>query len=51
MGYRAETSSELLVRILVILRKLRGRPRTQFFSNGWMEQLQKCVHVNGEYVG
>jgi hypothetical protein len=23
----------------------------QFFSNGWMERLQKCVQVDGEYVG
>jgi hypothetical protein len=28
-----------------------GRPWTQFFSNEWMEGLQKCVEVDGAYVG
>jgi hypothetical protein len=51
MGYRGETPSELLVRIRVILAEIPRRSRTQFFSNGWMERLQKCVQVDGEYVG
>jgi hypothetical protein len=31
-------------------RKSSWRPWTQFFSNRWMERLQKCVQVNGEYI-
>jgi hypothetical protein len=50
MGYRAETPSELLVRIRVILSEIpRETSNTVFLK--WMERLQKCVQVDGEYVG
>jgi hypothetical protein len=49
MGYRAETPSELLVRIRVILAETaRETLNTGFLE--WMELLQKCVQVDGEYV-
>jgi hypothetical protein len=51
MGYRAETPSELLVRIRVILAEIPRETLNAVFSNGWMERLQKCVQVDGEYVG
>jgi hypothetical protein len=50
MGYRAETSSELLVRIRVILTEIpRETLKTIFLE--WMERSQKCVQVDGEYIG
>jgi hypothetical protein len=49
MGYRAETSSELLVRIRVILAEIPRETLNAVFLE-WMERLQKPVQVNGEYV-
>jgi hypothetical protein len=50
MQYRAETPSELLVRVRVILAEIpRGTLNTVFLE--WMERLQKCVQVDGEHVG
>jgi hypothetical protein len=50
MGYRAETPSAFLVRIWVILAEIpRGTLNAVFLE--WMERLQKCVQVDGEYVG
>jgi hypothetical protein len=50
MGYRSETPSKLLVRIRVILAEIpRETLNAVFFE--WMEGLQKCVQVDGEYVG
>jgi hypothetical protein len=51
MEYRAETPSELLVRIWVILAEIPRETLMQFFSNRWMERLQQCVQGDGEYVG
>jgi hypothetical protein len=52
MEYRAETSSELLVRIrvIIILAEIPGETLNAVFLE-WMERLQKCVQVDGEYVG
>jgi hypothetical protein len=50
MGYRAETPSELLVRIWVILAEILQENLKAIFLE-WMERLQKCMHVDGEYVG
>jgi hypothetical protein len=52
MGYRVETPSELLfrIRIRVILAKIPREILNAVFLK-WMEQLQKCVQVDGEYVG
>jgi hypothetical protein len=50
MGYRAGTPSELLVRIRVILVELPREMLNAVFLE-WMERLQKCVQVDGEYVG
>jgi hypothetical protein len=50
MGYRAETPSEFLVRIRVILVEIPRETLNAVFLE-WMEQLQKCVQVDGEYVG
>jgi hypothetical protein len=50
MGYRAETPSELLVLIRVILAKIPRETLNAVFLE-WMERLQKCVAVDGEYVG
>jgi hypothetical protein len=49
-GYRAETPSELLVRIRVILAEIPRETLNAIFLE-WMEQLQKCVQADGEYVG
>jgi hypothetical protein len=49
-GYRAETPSELLVSIRVILTEIPRETLNAVFLE-WMEQLQKCVQVDGEYVG
>jgi hypothetical protein len=50
MRYRTETPSELLVRIRVILAEIPRETLNAVFLE-WMEQLQKCVRANGEYVG
>jgi hypothetical protein len=50
MGYRAETPSELLVRIRVILVEIPRETLSAVFLK-WMERLQKCVQVDDEYVG
>jgi hypothetical protein len=48
--YRVETPSELLVRVRVILAEIPRETLNAVFLE-WMERLQKCVHVDGEYVG
>jgi hypothetical protein len=50
MEYRAETPSELIVRIRVILVEILRETLNAVFLE-WMEQLQKCVQIDGEYVG
>jgi hypothetical protein len=50
MGYRAETPSELLVRSRVILAEI-PREILNLVFLAWMERLQKCAQVDGEYVG
>jgi hypothetical protein len=50
MGYRTETASGLLVRIRVILAEIPRETLNAVFLK-WMERLQKCVQVDGEYVG
>jgi hypothetical protein len=50
MGYRAETPSELLVRNRVILVEIPRDTVNAVFLE-WMDQLQKCVQTDGEYVG
>jgi hypothetical protein len=49
-GYRAETSSELIVRIRVILADIPRETLNAVFLE-WTERLQKCVQVDGEHVG
>jgi hypothetical protein len=49
MGYRAETPSELLVRILIILAETPRETSNAVFLE-WMERLQNCVPVDGEDV-
>jgi hypothetical protein len=51
MGYRAESPSELLVRIRVILAEIQRETTLNAVFLEWMERLQKCVQVDGEYVG
>jgi hypothetical protein len=46
----AETPSELLVHIRVILVEIPRETRNAVFLE-WMERLQKCVQVDGEYIG
>jgi hypothetical protein len=50
MEYRAETPSELLVRIRVILTEIPRETLNAAFLE-WMERLQKFVQVDDEYVG
>jgi hypothetical protein len=50
MEYRAETPSVLFVRIRVILAEIPRETLNAVFLE-WMERLQKCVQVDGEYVG
>jgi hypothetical protein len=45
MGFRAETPSELLVRIRVILAEIPRETLTVVFLE-WMERLQECVQVD-----
>jgi hypothetical protein len=49
MGYRAETPSELLVGIRVILAEVPRETLNAVFLE-WMEQMQKYVQVDDEYV-
>jgi hypothetical protein len=49
MGYHAETPSELLVRIRIILAEILQETLNAVFLE-WMERLQKCVQVDCEYV-
>jgi hypothetical protein len=50
MGYCAETPSELLVCILVILDEIPRETLNAVFLE-WMERLEKSVQADGEYVG
>jgi histone-lysine N-methyltransferase SETMAR len=50
MGCPVETPSELLVRIQVIPAEFPRETLNTVFLE-WMEQLQKCVQADGEYVG
>jgi hypothetical protein len=50
MVYRTETPYELLVRIRVILAEIPRETLNAVFLE-WMKQLQKCMHVDSEYVG
>jgi hypothetical protein len=50
MGYLAETPSEFLVRIRVILAEIPRETLNAVFLE-WMERLQNSVQVDGEYVG
>jgi hypothetical protein len=50
MEYRAETPSELLARIRVILEEISRETLNAVFLE-WTERLPKCVQVDGEYVG
>jgi hypothetical protein len=50
MRYRAETPFELFVCIRVILAEIPQETLDAVFLE-WMERLQKCVQVDGEYVG
>jgi hypothetical protein len=58
MEYRAEIPSELLVLIRVILAKIPQEILNAVFlewmdgsMDRWTERLQKCVQVDGEYIG
>jgi hypothetical protein len=50
LGCCAETPSELLLRIRVILAEIPRETLNAVFLE-WMERLQKCVQVDDEYVG
>jgi hypothetical protein len=50
MGYRAETPSELSVRICVSLAEISREILNAVFLE-WTERLQKCVQVDDKYVG
>jgi septum formation topological specificity factor MinE len=50
MEYRAETPSELLVRIRVILAEIR-RETLNAVSLEWMKRVQQFVQVDREDVG
>jgi hypothetical protein len=49
MEYRAETPSELLAHIRVILAKIPLETLNAVILE-WMERLQKCVQEDGEHV-
>jgi hypothetical protein len=49
MGYHAESLSELLVRIQVILRAIPGETLVDVCLE-WMKRLQRCIGMNGELV-
>jgi hypothetical protein len=50
MEYRAENPSAFLVGVRVILAEIPRETLNAVFLE-WMERLQKCVQVDGEYVG
>jgi hypothetical protein len=50
VGYCAETPSEFLVLIRVILEEIPRETLKAVFVE-WMERLQNCLQVDGEYVG
>jgi hypothetical protein len=50
MEYRAETPSELLVRIWVILAEISRETLNAVFLD-WMERWQKFVQADDKYVG
>jgi hypothetical protein len=50
MGCRAESGSELLVRIRVILAEIAGDILNAVFLE-WMDRLRKYIDINGDYVG
>jgi hypothetical protein len=50
MGNHAESPSELLIRIRVILSDIPRETLNAVFLE-WMERLRKCIDINGEYVG
>jgi hypothetical protein len=49
MACRTETPSEIIVRIRVIMAEIPWETLNAVFLE-WMERLQKCVQVDGEYV-
>jgi hypothetical protein len=49
MGYRAESESELLVGIHVILAAIPGEILNAVFLE-WMDRLQKGIDTTGDYV-
>jgi histone-lysine N-methyltransferase SETMAR len=50
MGYRAESESELLVRIRLIFAEIPRDVLNAVFLE-WMDLLQKYIDTNGDYVG
>jgi hypothetical protein len=50
IGYRAETPSELLFRIWVILAEIPRETLNAIFPE-WIELLQQCVQGDSEYAG
>jgi hypothetical protein len=50
MGYRAESESELLVSIGVILAEIPRDVLDAVFLE-WMDRPKKCIDINGDYVG
>jgi hypothetical protein len=50
MEYRAETPSECLVHIRVILAEIPRETLNAVFLE-WIERLQKCLQVDCEYAG
>jgi hypothetical protein len=50
MEYHAESPSELLISIRVILSEIPRLTLNAAFLE-WMERLRKCIDTNGEYVG
>jgi hypothetical protein len=49
MGYRAESESELLIRIGVIFAEIQRDVLNAVFLE-WVDRLQKCIETNGDYV-
>jgi hypothetical protein len=50
MRYHAESADDLFRRILLILIEIPRVTLNGIFQN-WMELLQKCFHMAGDYVG
>jgi hypothetical protein len=50
MGYRAESESELLVRIRLILAEMPRDVLDAVFLE-WVDRLQKSIETDGNYVG